>query len=46
MRDQREAWVMDSIGDYTQLRPPGAGERPESRGTHQTLIDLTRLRQG
>jgi polyphosphate kinase len=45
LRDEREAWVMDGSGNYTQLRPKGAGDRPEARGTHQTLIDLTRLRQ-
>jgi polyphosphate kinase len=45
LRDEREAWVMDSHGTYAQLRPQTAGEGPEARGTHQTLIDLTRLRQ-
>jgi polyphosphate kinase len=45
LRDEREAWVMDGSGSYAQLRPKGTGDRPEARGTHQTLIDLTRLRQ-
>ena len=45
LRDERDAWVMHSDGQYTQLRPRGGGEGPETRGTHQTLIDLTRLRQ-
>jgi polyphosphate kinase len=45
LRDEREAWVMDSDGDYTQLRPRTVGDGPETRGTHQVLIDLTRQRQ-
>src|SRR5262249_49840599 len=45
LRDRRDAWAMNSDGHYVQLCPQGTGDGPEVRGTHQTLIDLTRLRQ-
>jgi hypothetical protein len=35
---------MQSDGSYTQLRSDGLSESPESRGTHQTLIDLANRR--
>ena len=44
LRDQRQAWLLDSDGGYTQLQPQTFVDGPESRGTHQTFIDLTRLR--
>jgi polyphosphate kinase len=44
LRDERQAWVMDSRGSYTQLRPQALADAPESLGTHDTLIDLTRRR--
>ena len=44
LRDQRQAWLMESDGTYTQLRAQTPGEGPEGLGTHQTLIDLTRRR--
>jgi len=44
LRDQRQAWVLDSGGAYRQLRPEGTGGGPESAGTHATLMELTRRR--
>jgi polyphosphate kinase len=44
LRDQRQAWNLNSDGSYTQLRPSADGTR-EASGTHQWLIDLTRLRR-
>ncbi len=44
LRDQRQAWVLDSDGKYTQLTPPEEGDGPEVLGTHQTLMNLTRER--
>ncbi len=44
LRDQRQAWVLDSEGRYTQLRPQTAANTPECLGTHQTLMELTRQR--
>ena len=44
LRDQRQAWVLDSDGKYTQLRPEDGAEGPEALGTHQTLMGLTRGR--
>ena len=44
LRDQRQAWVLDSEGKYTQLSPE-EGDGPEAVGTHQTLMDLTRTPQ-
>ena len=44
LSDQRQAWVMTSDGQYSQLRPDTDAEGPESVGTHQTLMTLTRRR--
>jgi polyphosphate kinase len=44
LRDQRQAWIMDSEGRYSQLHPSSHGEGPESKGTHQALMELTRRR--
>jgi polyphosphate kinase len=44
LRDRRQAWVLDREGCYTQLQPQALIDGPESLGTHQTLIDLTRRR--
>lgn len=44
LRDQRQSWQMDALGRYTQLHPGTAGEGPETNGTQQTLIQLTKLR--
>ena len=44
LRDQREAWVLDSDGAYEQLRPASEAIGPEANGTHQTLMDLALAR--
>jgi polyphosphate kinase len=44
LRDQREAWVLEPDGRYKQLRADEGATGPEGRGTHQTLMDLTRAR--
>ncbi len=44
LKDERQAWVMDSEGAYRQLRANTHDGGPESLGTHQTLIDLTKRR--
>lgn len=41
LKDQRQAWVLDSEGAYTQLRPGPHVNGPEALGTHQRLIELT-----
>ena len=45
LRDQRQAWRMDADGQYTQLHPKTPGDGPESLGTHEAMIALTRHRQ-
>ncbi len=45
LKDRRQAWLMGTDGNYTQLRPEGAVSGPEAQGTHQTFMDLTRRRQ-
>ncbi len=49
LRDQRQAWEMDSNGSYTQLRPTELSPEEKAHGlarvgTHQALMDLTRRR--
>ena len=44
LRDQRQAWVLEPDGKYEQLRADEGATGPEGRGTHQTLMDLTRAR--
>jgi polyphosphate kinase len=44
LRDGRQAWVLDSEGTYTQLLPVGSGDGPETLGTQQALMNLTRSR--
>ena len=48
LRDRREAWVLEPDGHYEQLRAEegaaGSGAGPEARGTHATLMELTRSR--
>jgi len=46
LRDRRQAWVMGSDGTYSQLQPDGEIEGPEGRGTHETLMEITRRRSG
>jgi polyphosphate kinase len=44
LRDQRQAWTLGPDGSYTQLQPKGNSEGPETIGTQQTLMNLTRTR--
>ena len=44
LKDQRQAWLMDGDGRYTQLRADPSGGGAESLGTHETLIALTKRR--
>ena len=44
LRDRREAWVLEPTGKYEQLMPKDGATGPEALGTHQTLMDLTRVR--
>jgi polyphosphate kinase len=44
LKDERQAWVMNPDGSYTQLRPSIHGDGPGNLGTHQTLIALTTRR--
>ena len=44
LKDQRQAWLMDSDAGYTQLRPDPQVDAADSLGTHETLIALTRRR--
>ena len=44
LRDQRQAWVLDSGGSYSQVRPDQSSEGPERVGTHATLMELARRR--
>jgi polyphosphate kinase len=46
LRDKRQAWILGNDGAYSQLRPAGDAQGPETLGTHQTLMNLTRLRVG
>ncbi len=44
LSDRRQAWVLDSGGAYTQLRPDDRSKSIESLGTHQTMMNLMRSR--
>src|ERR1700761_6531480 len=44
LRDQREAWVLESDGKYIQLRATPDAIGPEANGTHKTLMDLALTR--
>jgi hypothetical protein len=44
LRDQREAWVLERVGKYVQLRPATGAFGPVANGTHQTLMDLALAR--
>jgi polyphosphate kinase len=46
LRDHRQAWDMRPDGSYVQRKPAEGATGPESLGTQQTLMDLTRQRQG
>jgi polyphosphate kinase len=42
LSDKRQAWVLDSNGTYSQLRPDGEGSSTgaEAPGTHRAMMDL------
>jgi polyphosphate kinase len=42
LTDKRQAWVLDTNGTYSQLRPDGEGSSTgaEALGTHKAMIDL------
>jgi polyphosphate kinase len=42
LADERQAWVLDAQGEYTQLN--SASTDGPHLGTHQTLMNLTRQR--
>jgi polyphosphate kinase len=44
LRDRRQAWTLDVNDRYTQLQPEPNGTEPESVGTQQALMQLTRDR--
>jgi polyphosphate kinase len=44
LRDNRQAWVLQSDGSYSQVHPESAGEEMEAVGIHATLMALTRRR--
>jgi polyphosphate kinase len=44
LRDRRQAWTLDAHGRYTRLHPEGDGQRPETLGAQQILMNLTRER--
>ena len=46
LRDQRQAWVLNSDANYVQLHPHEGATDPESVGTHQTLTDLALAHAG
>jgi polyphosphate kinase len=46
LRDARQAWVLDSAGRYTRLRPGAEANGSETQGSHQTLMRLAGERLG
>jgi polyphosphate kinase len=44
LSDQRQSWQMDANGVYTQLQPAASGEGPETIGSQQALIRITKAR--
>ncbi|MGC2403276.1 MAG: polyphosphate kinase 1 [Acidobacteriaceae bacterium] len=44
LRDQRQAWALESDGNYIQLRPGSGTTGPEVIGSHATLMELARAR--
>jgi polyphosphate kinase len=44
LRDGRQAWALCEDGKYSQLRPDGPDNSPETLGTHETLMELARRR--
>jgi polyphosphate kinase len=46
LRDRRQAWILNSDGSYSQLRPEGPADGPETIGTHEAMMKLTLSRSG
>ena len=46
LHDTRQAWVLGSDGNYSQIHPDKDLEGPESLGTQQELMSLAHLRIG
>jgi len=44
LKDQRQAWVLDSEGVYSQLQPSPDSEPNQRLGTHQAVMNLMRTR--
>ena len=44
LRDGRQAWVLESNGTYTRAHATGDPDGPETLGTQQALMNLTRAR--
>ena len=44
LRDQRQAWLLDSDGRYSQVHSESSSAESEAMGTHATLMELTRRR--
>ena len=44
LSDSRQAWVLESDGTYSQLRPDEASDGAAAMGTHQWLMELARRR--
>jgi hypothetical protein len=45
LRDHRQGWDMRPDGSYVQRKPAEGVTGPESVGTQQTFMELTRRRQ-
>ena len=46
LRDRRQAWILQSDGNYSQLHPDEGSDGPEALGTHQALMNLAHARTG
>ncbi len=44
LADQRQAWILNSDGEYEQMTPPPGASGPAAEGTHQWMMSLTRRR--
>lgn len=44
LRDERQAWLMQTDGSYVQIQPSAEATGPAALGTHAWLMDLTRHR--
>jgi polyphosphate kinase len=44
LRDQRQAWLLNSDGRYARVCAQSTGEAADALATHSTLMELTRRR--